>query len=309
MTAPRGSALPASPPGRAGGPRPAACPWGARGPGASPTGGKSEEDDTSRHVQTVGDAALRPHVGRHQNTATSVHVQTGCFGQQQSRFWDIDSGPLREPPARCQPRSPPPPRASRLPPRAASCPRGVQGRCPASAGRQRPPRHFAPRLDSPWSPRRSTCRPSPGHTLRGHTGRASAPEGLAGTASFPLARDPAQTAPAGGGGGHGGWGGRLGAHPGRHPPRLAPTVHQPRVLLLQLLHDVHHHGQEGRVPRVPCGGRQKPPSPASATGEHSGVEAVCGRRGGRAWDLRPCPPTTVVTGGHGHFPKDALRLK
>lgn len=125
MTAPRGSALPASPPGRAGGPRPAACPWGARGPGASPTGGKSEADDTSRHVQTVGDAALRPHVGRHQNTATSVHVQTGCFGQQQSRFWDIDSGPLREPPARCQPRSPPTPatgvplapESSLLPPR------------------------------------------------------------------------------------------------------------------------------------------------------------------------------------------------
>ena len=44
---------------------------------------------------------------------------------------------------------------------------------------------------------------------------------------------------------------QLGA-PGRKR-NPAPTIHEPRVLLLQLLHDVHHHGQEGLVSCVALG--------------------------------------------------------
>lgn len=60
----------------------------------------------------------------------------------------------------------------------------------------------------------------------------------------------------------------------------APTVHEPGVLLLQLPHDVHHHGQEGLVSRVTFGRDRELSSPNHGNGA---IKPICPEKG------RQCP--------------------
>lgn len=88
---------------------------------------------------------------------------------------------------------------------------------------------------------------------------------------------------------------------GAHPSP-APTVHQLGVVLLQLLHDVHHHGQEGLVPRVPCGETRslhhRPRQQEQAAPSNPSAST-------RAGGPRACSPVPNDRGRrcHGRFPK------
>ena len=84
----------------------------------------------------------------------------------------------------------------------------------------------------------------------------------------------------------------------------APTVHEPGVLLLQLLHDVHHRGQEGLVSRVTFGRDRELSSPNRG---NSPIKPICPENGRQCPDpaagAKTSAPHNCRHRGHRAFPR------
>lgn len=121
-------------------------------------------------METTGNSVPCPHVRFCHGTATSVHVQAGCSGQQLSSGSVIGSGPLRDPP-----RSPPqelPACPERSLPRAAS--RSLSCLCGSAAA----PMTRSTRAGLTMEPSPSHLSPITGSHTAETRSRSSAPKSL-----------------------------------------------------------------------------------------------------------------------------------